>query len=662
MPFITRQRKSIGSRILASLVLMVVVSASLSVAITVAELDKQLLRTSEQKLRDEAYLLGVQFRAHIDELMRDVAFVKGMPPVQGMIRAERHKGVDPEDGSTEALWRARLAEIFSQMLLAKPTMVQVRYIRANGQELVRVDRYGDNGQIRVVAEGALQDKSLRDYVKKAVALSSGEIYLSKISLNRENGVVMLPRQPVIRAATPIYTSGGELFGLIVINYSLDTIFDTLRQIADSGHQAYIAAANGEYLMHPDESKTFRFEEGEQSNIGADFPAAVSLLGKAGNGDVRSGFAQSHEGERVFALHSLNYNPDDPNASIIIAVADDFADSLKVRDALLNRIFYFLLLILACTVVLGLAVSRRIAAPLEKMREVIQSKGRNATVADLPVDAAGEAGELARAFNSLLRDLERQREVLVKEVSERRQAQSLLEQNLGKIAQANLELEQFTNIASHDLQEPLRTVRSFIELFEDRYAGQLDEQASLFLSYMNQSAARMEELINGLLEYSRIGKEAPIVDVDCELLVSDVCDDLASLIRESGADIQFRGLPEIRARAMGMRMLFQNLISNAIKFQRPGVVPQVRIQCEKLSWEWKFSVQDNGIGIPPEFHERIFLIFQRLHGRAEYSGTGIGLAHCKKIVEQHHGKIWVESLPQHGSRFYFTIAEPKDEKA
>jgi PAS domain S-box-containing protein len=223
-----------------------------------------------------------------------------------------------------------------------------------------------------------------------------------------------------------------------------------------------------------------------------------------------------------------------------------------------------------------------------------------------------------------------------------------------LARSNRELEQFAYVASHDLQEPLRKIAGFTELLANRYKGTFDDKAESYMAYIVDGATRMRSLINDLLDYSRVMRSTrELADTDCSAVLSWVLYDLEPAIRESNAEIICGALPVIRGDQSQLGQLFQNLIGNAIKYR--GVAPpRVVINAARQREAWLFSVADNGIGIAPEFSERIFAIFQRLHTRAEYPGTGIGLAVCRKIVERHGGKIWVESAVGAGSTFFFTI--------
>lgn len=242
-----------------------------------------------------------------------------------------------------------------------------------------------------------------------------------------------------------------------------------------------------------------------------------------------------------------------------------------------------------------------------------------------------------------------------DVTEKRAIEAELRMNARELERSNDELKQFAHIASHDLNEPLRTIAGFAQLLERRYDDVVDERGSDYIRRMIGGVERMQCLIGDLLKYSRAGRpEAELVPVDTQALASDVLQDLQKAITDREARVQLGALPTVDGDQNQLRQLFQNLISNGLKFANGGV-PQVVLSAEPTADGWQFAVSDNGIGIEPEQRERIFLAFERLHTREEYAGTGIGLAICKKIVERHGGEIRAEENPGGGSRFVFTIA-------
>ncbi|GAB7025150.1 sensor histidine kinase [Geotalea toluenoxydans] len=250
---------------------------------------------------------------------------------------------------------------------------------------------------------------------------------------------------------------------------------------------------------------------------------------------------------------------------------------------------------------------------------------------------------------------RQVAILFNDITESKRAEEERERLVADLEHSNRELQQFAHAASHDLQEPLRMVSSYMQLLQRKYGGKLDETADTYIHYAVDGTRRMQSLIEGLLKYSRIGR-ADFAWVDTNKSFADATANLATAIEESQAEVTSTRLPTIWGDATQMLQLMQNLISNGLKYRKPDVHPHVFVTAELGAQEWLFSVRDNGIGIKQEDFDKIFQIFQRLHTQEEYSGTGIGLASCKKIIEQHQGRIWLESTPGEGTTFFFTIPQ------
>ncbi|MBV9987706.1 MAG: PAS domain S-box protein [Chitinophagaceae bacterium] len=269
------------------------------------------------------------------------------------------------------------------------------------------------------------------------------------------------------------------------------------------------------------------------------------------------------------------------------------------------------------------------------------------------DAAGRAIRLLGATRDITE--RKESEALLLELNNR------LKQRADELAASNVELERFAYIASHDMQEPLRMITSFLQLFKKRYEDQIDETAEQYIHFAVDGADRMKKLIMDLLQYSRVGSNKDdFEDIHTNGLVNEVVSVFLAAAEESKAIITVDELPDVRANRTQLFQLFQNLIGNALKYQSDAP-PRIHVSGKEEEKHFVFSVRDNGIGIKPLFFEKIFVLFQRLHHKSEYSGTGIGLAICKKIVERHHGKIWVESEPGKGSCFYFSIAKELEDK-
>jgi signal transduction histidine kinase len=325
------------------------------------------------------------------------------------------------------------------------------------------------------------------------------------------------------------------------------------------------------------------------------------------------------------------------------------DSATVLDA----VFIAVGAGLAVTVVL-LAVGLRATAirPLHRLAAEARRVADGDFEHEVTLTGPREVTDLAADVNSM-------RERILLALAETRQANTVLQAHTEELERSNSELEQFAYIASHDLQEPLRKVASFTQLLQRRYAGQLDARADQYIEFAVDGAKRMQALINDLLQYSRVGRSArePAL-VSSDAALAQARNNLAAAMEETGATVETGHLPLVLGELALLTAVFQNLLSNALKFSG-GKPPRIVITCRKDEPFWLFSFADNGIGIEPEYAERIFVIFQRLHERTAYPGTGIGLAMTRKIVEYFGGRIWLDTTYAEGSRFLFTLPMPAE---
>ncbi len=336
-----------------------------------------------------------------------------------------------------------------------------------------------------------------------------------------------------------------------------------------------------------------------------------------------------------------------------------ADQLKHTDAWRDRVLGAMVLVFFGTAaLLGVlvrnAVTRPLAALAAACRRITEGNfGETISPPRQPKD-----------IRDMAIDVENMRERIVEELDVSRSARALLDEQAVELRRSNAELEQFAYVASHDLQEPLRKVASFCQLLEKRYGDKLDERGVEYIRYAVGGAKRMQVLINDLLSFSRVGRLGAMqTELDLDTTLDAGLANLSTAIEESAAEIvrPTQPLPQIIGDPMLLTMLWQNLIGNAVKFRRADRPPRIVIECEQgtgdRDGEWLFSVSDNGIGIAEEFAEKVFVIFQRLHGRDGYAGTGVGLALCKKIVEHHGGTIWIDTSYTGGTRFEFTLPIP-----
>jgi light-regulated signal transduction histidine kinase (bacteriophytochrome) len=330
--------------------------------------------------------------------------------------------------------------------------------------------------------------------------------------------------------------------------------------------------------------------------------------------------------------------------------DHTAGAARLTSAYLLVCVFVLLCIGA-----GWWLVRRINRSVDQLRTAIERVGYGEFSYRIRERGEDELSLLAKHFNQMAERLEAST-VSKEELEKTRDA---LLKRTEELTRSNVELDQFASVVSHDLQEPLRMITAYVRLLQTQYGAKLDKDADEFIGYVVDGAQRMQGLIDDLLTYSRVGTRGKeFTATDCNEVLARTLLNLTPAINESGARITHDQLPIVFGDEFQLGQLLQNLIGNAIKYRGQGP-PEAHVGCEALGKMWRFAVKDNGIGIDPEYAERIFVIFQRLHTRQEYPGTGIGLAICKRIVERHGGEIWVESSAGKGSIFYFTLPVKQD---
>lgn len=864
----------LSTRLILGTTLLVLFAASAIGFFAYRALERSIYPAQLTRMAGDANLMAERLNATVEGAIADVAVSASAPALGALVDA-----IARGDQDATRQWRQSLAKLFEAGLKAKPEYAQLRLIgvQNGGKEIVRVDRAGPGGAIRVVPDDLLQAKGGRPYFKETVALPPGGTFVSPIELNKEFGVIEIPHMPVLRVAMPVYGDGARLFGIVIINVDLRTSFERLRASAGPGIQPYVINAAGDYLVHPDQSREFGFDLGRPAHLQDDFPTLWQDVRPAEAQALTSHIVEDRAGTD-FAAAAVSRRLGGKTWIAVILMAPSAVVLAPAKAILFSTLGAAAVAILIAALV-ALALSRTVIRPLDLLTRAIQRFDRG-EAATLPQHAPHEVGVLVSAFrqhiererlfnaavqsssdailtktldgtitawngaaeklygysaaeaigrpvrmlvpddyleeferiqvqlrsgravepietvrlakdgrqrhvslsvspvrsmsgeltgaSEISRDITLQKqadamfrlaveaspaamlmvdeegkvalanaetlemfgydheeiigkpvEVLLPErfraghpalrqrflgepskrmmgggrdlyglrrdgsefpveiglnpietpagpmilsvvvdITERKRAAEELERRTAELQRSNAELQQFAYVASHDLQEPLRMVSSFCELLKDRYGERLDGDAVEFIDFAVDGARRMRQLINDLLDYSRLQtREAPLTSVSAQAALDGALLNLTEAIREVDAEIEVHELPQVLGNMGQLTRLFQNLIGNALKFRRPDARPKVQISAQADGLQCEFTVRDNGIGIDPKQTEQIFGVFQRLHTRDEYPGTGIGLAVCKRIVERHGGRIWAESAAGEGAVFHFTLKSP-----
>lgn len=635
-------------QILIPMLVLLLVSNITVLATTYVVLDKELHEQNAKLLITEATTLSNNFHDIIDNLEIATRQAAGFPAIEGVVETAGNPQLQKE-------WKSRVAQLFVGMIRANPALSQVRLIDFKGSEVVRAESLGGSSTISVVSEDKLQNKSHRSYFQSAIGLSRDQSFVSNINLNKENGEVVEPRELVIRAAKPIFAKHSYTpYGIIVINLSMASPLKRLSALAGELHTTSLVDQYGNYLYHSGDNIAITNPEAPPRNFFDDYPMV----------DSTSIANHVYKTERNhLTVVPLTYgNKSDDITPLFLTISSKIADTVSVRTAVIRQTTLVITAVLLIAIVICVFITRRITTPLTRMSRSLGRSQEKSMVSLVPPFAPLEIQQFARSFDFAYAKLASNQTQLEREIADKQLAQAGLEEKVKLLNNANNELQQFTYIASHDLQEPLRTIRSFIAVINKQYADLYDDKGRTMLSFIDEASIRMEALVKDLLDYGRIGVKNSPRPVDLSEVVASVKKDLTKAIETSGATVRECALPQITGYHTELRLLFQNLFSNAIKFSRNGIAPEITLSKKRVPGGWQISVCDNGIGIADEHRHKIFGVFKRLHTKNEYPGTGIGLAHCKKVVELHGGDIWIEANATHGSCITFTLREAKNEKA
>jgi signal transduction histidine kinase len=381
-------------------------------------------------------------------------------------------------------------------------------------------------------------------------------------------------------------------------------------------------------------------------------AKPTLVEVAGHGRGSVTAKQVLTGKALFDHNRASYSA---FSRVLVAKRNATSQSLKFRTTLL---FVAALLVAAALAITGglswWALRRWVLVPLGALGAETRLVRAGELEHAVTVDGPTEIRDLAADVDQMRRDIVGQLEAVKQAQAEIEAARQRVEEQAEDLERSNRDLEQFAYVASHDLQEPLRKVASFCQMLQQRYRGQLDERADQYIAFAVDGAKRMQQLINDLLAFSRVGRlDSPLMESDLQICLAAALENLSVAVDSSGAVVSSDRLPRVLGDSGLLTQLLQNLIGNALKFR--GVdAPRVVITARRTGEFWEFGCADNGLGIEPQYAERIFIIFQRLHAKDEYTGTGIGLALCKRIVEHHGGQIWLDETASPGATFHWTL--------
>jgi signal transduction histidine kinase len=632
---------TLTTRLTLVMVALVLATSAAVGFLTYRNLQAAVLPVEMARLQSHVQQLAVKLDESVTAARNDAAAFASAAALEGIIRARENNGIDPEGGIPEATWRDRLAKRLAAELAAKPAYLKFRLIGTayEGREIVRVDRFDTYDAIRIVPEPELQPKGSRFFFTETLLHPKGQVYVSPITLNQEDGVIHEPHAPMLRTGAPIFTRSGAPFGIILINVDMRPIFARLKIPEHARGTVYIVNDQGDFLLHPDRAKEFGFDLGKRHRLPDDFPALVDL------------HSASTAGHRLFrdtqgVEFGVAYTPVKPAAGpgvvILEIVPKDqlLQSTLAVRDSsLLAGV-----IAAACAALLAILVARSLGKPVVQLTTAVKAftSGQSAP---LPQNAPGEMGVLARSFQDMRTEVSTLRADLEHRVATR----------TAELEAANKELEAFSYSVSHDLRAPLRAVDGFSDALQTDFGPSLPPDARRYLAMIREGAQRMGALIDDLLAFSRLSRQPMrLQNHDPARLIREALQDLGGLPKDRTIDLKLGELPPASGDPVLLKQVWVNLLSNAVKYTRLRASAVIEIGATRENGETIYHVRDNGTGFDMKYAHKLFGVFQRLHRAEEFEGTGVGLAIVQRILQRHGGRIWVHAEPDKGTAFFFTL--------
>lgn len=560
----------------------------------------------------------------LHELHNDVRLLASLPLIEN-VAAELNQPAPPQGTSASS---ALLAEVFREMLRAKGFYTQIRLIGVadGGQEIVRVNR--ENGSVNIVPADQLQQKGNRDYFVDAIQLPPGKVYFSHITLNREHGRIQEPHCPTLRAAVRVDTPSASPFGIVIINLDYSSLIASLFDPANSPYAFYMTNNEGDYLVHPDPTKTFGFDLGMRFRVQDEFPETADLFAPdhttataltTSNGAGRHRLVHFR---RVFAFQG----DADRFVTLGLAAPSEFltAGSLAVtRSAALTT-----LVLVVCALVVGYLAATVLTRPIEQVTLAAKQFGRGEAISSLPVERDDEVGVLARTFEHMAEAL-RMKELESVDLNNR-------------LVSANDDLEHLVHIAAHDLREPLRKQRNFVDLLRDEFSPDHDRETSETLDYIYACSSQMQTLVDSFRELTAVG-QANLVrqTVAIKALIQECLAEFNAECTQRNIDIRFDSFPEsVDVYPALVTRLYSHLIRNALDHTESRSFT-LAFTAAATDLGWTFGVRNTGSTIPRHHCQEVLRVFRHADQRHP-EGRGIGLAICQYIVRRHRGTIVVES--------------------